>query len=215
MHIEEFLNFYSLIALVLIPIYLFPPINDKIKESRYRKIIDISMVLLFIATLAFGYYDQVKSKVTISPEKYISKPQYQEFQLFVTNNNNYPIYDYAVVIMVSKGDLNVNTDLNLEPYEEMHNKKSEIPFDAFGIGGTSDKYGLSWMELYFPSLEANSSKKFLVKINGEKYKSNSTILFSIGRFSKEPNPKFRMPVKMDKNGNLPKKMMLPGNMEKN
>jgi hypothetical protein len=82
---------YSLIALVLIPIYLFPPISDKIKESRYKKITDISMALLFFTTLAFGYYDQVKSKVIISPDKFITHPLYQEFELFITNNYNYPI----------------------------------------------------------------------------------------------------------------------------
>jgi hypothetical protein len=149
-----------------------------------------------------------KSMVAISPSEYTAHPIYQEFTAYVTNNNNYPIYDYAVVIMVSKGDLNVNTALKFEPIETMGSPSSEIPVQAFGLGGTSDKYGLSYMELHFPEIGANSSKKYLVKINGDKYKDASIIEFSVGKYSKDPNPIYRS--KTDSKGNL----ILPNSMKK-
>jgi len=172
------------------------------------------MCFLFLATLAFGYYDQVKSKVVISPDKFVAHPLYQEFTLHITNNNSYPIYDYAVVIMVSEGDLNVNTDLKFEPFETLDQPHSEIPFKAFGLGGISDKYGLSYMELHFPELAANSSKKYLVKINAAKYKDASTVLFNIGNYSKQPNPMYKMPLYRGKDGTMPKKLLLPRSMKK-
>jgi len=136
--------------------------------------------------------------ISITPSEYAAQPLYQEFTAHVTNDNNYPIYNYSVVIMVSKGDLNVNTDLKFEPYEELGTKKSDFPFKAFGWGGTSDKYELSFMELWFPEIGAKSSQRYLVKIDGSKYKEESVVQFSIGNFSKKPNPVFKVPL--DKNG---------------
>jgi hypothetical protein len=213
-----FLNLYSAIGAGALALYLFPPIHKLIKQTKYKKAVTLLMIIIFISLTTFGVYEQITSAshsgINISPHEYMAHPVYQEFTAHVTNNFDYPIYDYSVTIMVKSGDLEVNKDLKFESAENDEKTNSKFPVKAFGLGGISHKYGLPYMELHFPEIEANSTKKYLVRISGEKYKKESLVEFAIGNYKTEPNPMFAIPMQLDKNGKFPKNLNLPESMRK-
>jgi len=214
--ISYILNTYSIIGAAIIAIYLFSPINDRIKKIRYKKAVNVLVLIIFCTLTMYGVYENITSishkGVFITPHEYTAHPLYQEFTAHVTNNFDYPVYNYKITIFVKDGDLDVNTDLKIIPIQKEDKTNSNIPVSMFGLGGKSKKYGLSYVFYFFPEIEANSTKKFLVRVSGEKYKKESIIEFVVGGYKTEPNPWFSVPMQLDKNGNLPN-LNLPESMK--